>query len=47
METVCGQTLALWLGNKDEHHPLELDTTGQIVKGKLYLIEQGFETIAL
>ena len=37
METVFRQTLALWLGNEDEHHPLESDTTGQIVKGNLYL----------
>ena len=37
-ETVFGQTLALWLGNGDEHHPLELDTTGLNVKGNLYLL---------
>ena len=36
-ETVFGQTLALWLGNRDEHHALESDTTGLIVKGNLYL----------
>ena len=29
METVFRQTLALWLGNGDEHRPLESDTTGQ------------------
>ena len=26
---VFGQTLALWLGNGDEHRPLESNTTGQ------------------
>ena len=36
-ETVFGQTLALRLGNGNEHHPLESDTTGLNVKGKLYL----------
>ena len=36
-ETVYGQTLVLQLGNGDEHHPLESDTTGQFVKGNLYL----------
>ena len=38
METVYGQTLALWLGDEDEHCTLELDTTGLNVKGNLYLI---------
>ena len=37
-ETVFGQTLALRLGDGDEHHALELDTTGLNVKGNLYLI---------
>ena len=36
-ETVFGQMLALWLGDGDEHRPLESDMTGQIVKGNLYL----------
>ena len=36
-ETVFGQTLALRLGNGDEHDALELDTTGFNVKGNLYL----------
>ena len=36
-ETVFGQTLALWFGNGDEQHALELDTTGLNVKGNLYL----------
>ena len=36
-ETAYGQMLALWLGNADAHRPLESDTTGQIVKGNLYL----------
>ena len=36
METVFGQTLALWLGDGDEHRPLESDTTGLNVKGNLY-----------
>ena len=36
-ETVYGQTLALRLGNGDEHHPLELDRTGQFVKENLIL----------
>ena len=36
METVFGQTLALWLENGDEHHLLEWDTTGLNVKGNLY-----------
>ena len=35
-ETVFGQMLALWLGNGDEHHPLESDTTGLNIKGNLY-----------
>ena len=35
METVYGQTLALWLGNGDEHCALESDTTGLNVKGNL------------
>ena len=33
-ETVYGQTLALQLGDGDEHHPLELDTTGLNVQGR-------------
>ena len=37
METVLGQTLALWLGNGDEHRALESDTTGLNVKENLYL----------
>ena len=37
METVYGQMLALQLGDGDEHHTLELDTTGLNVKGNLYL----------
>ena len=37
METVYGQTLALRLGNGDEHRALESDTTGLNVKGNLYL----------
>ena len=37
METVFGQTLALRLGDRDEHHALESDTTGLKVKGNLYL----------
>ena len=36
-ETVYGQTLALRLGDGDEHCPLELDMTGLNVKGNLYL----------
>ena len=36
-ETVYGQTLALRLGNGDEHHALESDKTGLNVKGNLYL----------
>ena len=35
-ETALGQTLALRLGNGDEHHALESDTTGLNVKGNLY-----------
>ena len=43
METVFGQTLALalWVGNRDEHGALELDTTGLNVKGNLYLYLNG------
>ena len=37
-ETVFGQTLARWLGNRDEHRALESDTTGLNVKGNLYLL---------
>ena len=37
METVFGQTLAIWFGNGKEHHTLESDTTGLNVKGNLYL----------
>ena len=37
METVFRQMLALRLGDGDEHHPLESDTTGLNVKGNLYL----------
>ena len=36
-ETVFGQTLALRLGDRDEHCALELDMTGLNVKGNLYL----------
>ena len=36
-ETIFGQTLALWLGNGDDQHALELDTTGLNVMGNLYL----------
>ena len=28
------KTLALWLGNGDEHHPLESNTTGQNCQGE-------------
>ena len=42
METVFGQTLALWLGDGDEHHSLESDTTGLNVKGNLYLYLIGY-----
>ena len=37
MEMVYRQTLALQLGNGDEHHALEADTSGLNVKGNLYL----------
>ena len=37
METVYGQTLALWLGDGDEHCSLALDMIGLNVKGNLYL----------
>ena len=37
METVYGQTLALWPGDMDEHRVLELDMTGLNVKGNLTL----------
>ena len=37
METLYGQMPALRLGDRDEHHALELDTTELNVKGKLYL----------
>ena len=36
-ETVYGQTLALQLGDGDEHRALESDMTGLNVKEKLYL----------
>ena len=36
-ETVYRETLALWLGDEDEHCPLESDTTGLNVKDNLYL----------
>ena len=36
METVYGQTLALWLEDGDEHRALESDTTGLNVKGTFY-----------
>ena len=36
-ETVYGQMLALRLRDGDEHHALELDTTGLNVRGNLYL----------
>ena len=42
METVFGQTLALWLGNGDEHRTLESDTTGLNVKGNLYLLQVSY-----
>ena len=43
-ETVLGQTLALQLGNGDEHRALESDTTGQKVKGNFYLyLVQGIQ----
>ena len=38
-ETVFRQTLAVRLGNRDEHCTLESDTTGLNVKGNLYLSE--------
>ena len=41
METVFRQTLALQLGDGDEHHALETDTTGLNVKGNLYLYLNG------
>ena len=41
MEIVYRQMLALWLGNGNEHHPLESDTTGLNVKGNLYLTLYG------
>ena len=37
MESVFGQTLALRLGDRDEHRALESDTIGLNVKGNLYL----------
>ena len=37
METVFRKMVALWLGDRDEHHPIESDTTGLNVKGNLYL----------
>ena len=37
MTTDYGRTLALWLGDGDEHRSLESDTTGLNVKGNLYL----------
>ena len=37
-ETAFGQTLALQLGDGDEHHALESDTTGLNVKGNLFLM---------
>ena len=46
METVYGQTLALRLGDMDEHRALESDTTGQIVKGNLYLTSARFSPTA-
>ena len=47
METVYRQTLVLWFGDGDEHRALESDTTGQIVKGNLYLIVWCFFQLAL
>ena len=41
METVFGQTLALQLGNGDEHCALESDTTRQIVKGTFTYLNTG------
>ena len=40
-ENVFGQTLALQLGNGDEHHALESDMIGLNVKGNLYLYLEG------
>ena len=37
IEIVFRQTLALWLGNRDEYWTLESDTTGLNVKGNVYL----------
>ena len=37
MEAIYGQTLALRLGNRDEHCTLESDMTGLNVKGNLYI----------
>ena len=34
-ETVFGQTLALWLGDRDKHRAQESDTTGLNFKGNL------------
>ena len=36
-ETVYGQTLAIRLGDVDEHHAVESDRTGLNVKWNLYL----------
>ena len=41
-ETVYGQTLALWLGNGNEHRPLESDMTGLNVKGNMYVFTKAF-----
>ena len=38
-ETVYRQTLALRLGDGDEHRALESDMTGLNVKGNLYLYQ--------
>ena len=38
-ESVYRQTLALWLGDRDESHALESDTIGLNVKGNLYLYQ--------
>ena len=42
-ETVYGQTLALRLGDGDEHCALESDTTGLNVKGNFYLNQLNLE----
>ena len=46
-ETVYGQTLALRLGNGNEHCALESDTMGLNVKGNLYLTTHIKQTVTL